>query len=569
MTLHIFETSMRCCSASFLVATVATAAIFPRPALSQRVAGPGDDAIMVPRGVIRFGAVTDWTSFDQRFRSASAGGTTSGTEPIGADFALDTIGIKQFPSLVGVQAQLRGLAGDATWNPTLGNSVLALRDRVSTYTFRVEGGLAKRISLTVDVPYIVTRASPFFNVNTTGTEGNIGFNPALTNTTAAAQNATLLSQFTASATSLQQKLADCAANPNASGCPELNAQRATAVSLVQSSTAFASGVNAVYSASPFVPITGTDAQLAIEARVSAFKALYGQFAGFGVPQITSSGPFASQNRITVADAQRILTDTAFGIGADALTTTTRSHFGDIAIGGKLSIFDSFGGSTAARMSPHGLNFRTAIGGVFQLPTGQVESPNNFIDIGTGGTRAIEGRWFGDLLVGSHFWESFVVRVTKPIEDDQEMRIVDVPGTPFPPLYTRQLVHRALGTTLQFETSPRFVVNDFFSIGGQYLYRHKAEDRYSGTFTVPASVTGFSDLTLDASTLGIDTETREQRVAGGVTYSSLYAVDRGQATVPFEVTYVHSQTIGGSGRNQPKFFSDSITLRVYFSIFGRP
>jgi hypothetical protein len=543
-------------------------AIFTTTARAQRVAGPGDDAIMVPRGAIRFSATSDWSSFDQRFGASTSAASASLVQPLGSDFTLDTIGVRELPGLTGLQSELRSLAGDPSWNPTLGNSVLPLRDRVSTFTFRLEAGLVKRVSIGVDVPYLVTRANPFFDVNTSGTEGNIGFNPALTNTAAAAQNATLLSQFTASAASLAQKLSDCAANPGAAGCPELNAQRASAQSLIDNSTAFATGVNTVYGASPFVPIRGTDAQLAIEARVASFKALYAQFAGFGVPQITSSGPFASQNRITVTDAQQILSDPAFGISADPLTTTSRSHFGDIAIGGKLSLFDSFGGSTRERMSPHGLNFRTAIGGAFQLPTGQVESPNNFIDVGTGGIKAIEGRWFADLLIGSHFWQSFVVRVNKPFADDQEMRIVDPPGTPLAPLYSRQTVHRALGRTIQFETSPRLVINDFFSVGGQYVYRHKTQDQYTGTFTVPAAVTGSSDLTLDAAALAIDTETREQRASGGLTYSNLYAFEQGRAKLPFEVTYLHSQTISGSGRGQPKSFTDAIQLRVYFSVFGR-
>ena len=523
---------------------------------------------MVPRGAIRFSATSDWTSFDQRFGAGSSGTSASGLQSLGSDYTLDTIGVRQLPGLTALQSELRSLAGDPNWNATLGNSVLSIRDRVSAYDLSVEAGLMKRITVSVDVPYIVTRASPFFNVNTSGTEGNIGFNPALNNNAASAQNANLLSQFTASAASLAQKLADCAANPGASECAELNAQRAAAQSLIDNSTAFATGINTVYSMSPFVPIRGTDAQLAIEARVAAFKALYAEFAGFGVPQITSAGPFASQNRLTVTDAQQILTGPAFGISADSLATSNHSHFGDISVGAKLSLFDSFGGSAKARMSPHGLNFRTAIGGAFQLPTGQVESPNNFIDIGTGGTKAIEGRWFADLLIGSHFWESFVVRVSKPFADDQVMRIVDVPGAPFAPLYARQTVHRSPGRTMQFETSPRLVVNDFFSIGGQYIYRHKAQDQYSGTFIIPAAVTGFSDVTLDASALGIDSETKEQRAAGGVTYSNLYAVDQGRAKLPFEVTYVHSQTISGSGRAQPKSFSDIIQLRLYFSVFGR-
>jgi hypothetical protein len=263
-----------------------------------------------------------------------------------------------------------------------------------------------------------------------------------------------------------------------------------------------------------------------------------------------------------------LSDSAYGIVADPLTSTTRSHFGDIDIGGKFSVYDSFGGVTTARMSPHGLNFRTAIGGIFRLPTGQVESPDNFIDIGTGrGAKAVEGRWFSDLLVGSHYWQSFVLRYNKPFADDQEMRITDLPNEVLPPLYRRQMVHRQLGAAFEFETTPRIVINDFFSISGQYVYRHKAQDHYTGTFTIPAAITGFGDIALDASTLDLETEMWEHRAGGGVSFSNLYSFDQGEATVPFEVTYQHWQTVRGAGGNQPKFFTDQVQLRLYLRLFG--
>ena len=67
-----------------------------------------------------------------------------------------------------------------------------------------------------------------------------------------------------------------------------------------------------------------------------------------------------------------------------------------------------------------------------LPTGESVS-NDFIDVGTGrGAKAVEGRWFGDILVGRHFWQSFVVRFNKPFADDQEMRIVDLPNEELAP-----------------------------------------------------------------------------------------------------------------------------------------
>ena len=553
-------------------AGVAFIALLAAPSDAQRVLGVGDDAAVLPRGVFRIRTLGDWTNFNERYGMNTPGRTEGALEPLGVDFTLDTIGVRQFPNLdsagVGLQSGLRSLSGIPNWNASLGNSQLTLRDRVSAYRLAFEMGLSKRLSLGIEVPYVRTFTSTFFNVNTKGIEGNLGFNPALANTAAAAQNAAMLVQFTADSASLMTALDNCQTDPAGSGCAQLNAQRTAATALIISATNFARGVNSIYSRSPFIPISGTDAQLGIEARVTAFKAAYADFASFGVPAITTNGPFASQNRLTVTDAQRILTEAAFGISVAPLTSTGHSHFGDIDIGGKFSVYDSFDGDARARMTPHGLNFRTAVGGIFRIPTGQVESPDNFIDVGTGrGATTLEGRWFGDILFGSHFWQSFVVRYNKPFADDQEMRIIDLPNEVLAPAYRRQTVHRQLGSSLELETSPRIVINDFFSITGQYVYRHKAQDHYTGTFTIPAAITQSADITLDASTLDLETETKEHRVGGGVSFSNLYSSDRGKTGLPFEVTYLHWQTVKGWGGNQPKYFSDQIQLRVYTRIFG--
>ncbi|HEX9311143.1 MAG TPA: hypothetical protein VF887_10055 [Gemmatimonadaceae bacterium] len=563
------------------VATVALAfiAIFANPAAAQRVLGVGDDALVLPRGVFRFRTLGQWTAFNERYGMDTPGRPNGALEPLGIDFTLDTIGVKQFPNLASLQTGLQTLTGNPNWYATLGNTVVNLHDHVAAFPFVFEAGLSKRFSVGIQVPYVRTQSSAFFNVNTAGTNGNLGFNPAVAVPAAATQDVTMYTQFITAAATLEGSLNACIANPAVSpSCPALIANQANARSLIDNSRRFAGGavgpvggpynpLGGVYTTSPFVPIVGTDAQLAIEARTQAFKALYTQFLGAGNP-ITTNGPFASQSRLSLRDAQRILSDSAFGIIADPLQSVGRSHFGDIDIGGKFSVFDSFGGNTEARMSPKGLNFRTAIGGIFRIPSGQIESPNNFIDIGTGrGAKAIEGRWFSDLLVGSHLWESFILRFNKPFSDEQEMRILDLPNEELAPNYRKQTVHRQLGTAFEFETAPRVVVNDFLAVSGWYMYRHKQQDHYTGTFTIPQAVTGFADLTINASTLDLETEQTEHRLGGGLSFSNLYAFDQGKAKVPFEVTYLHWQTVKGAGGNQPKFFTDQIQLRLYARIFG--
>ena len=552
------------------VSTVALAliAIFGNPASAQRVLGVGDDALVLPAGVFRLRTIGQWTWFNERYGMDTPGRPNGALEPLGIDFTLDTIGIRQFPNLANLQAGLQSLSGNPNWNATLGNTVVNLRDHVAAFPFVFEAGLSKRLSIGVQIPYVHTQSSAFFNVNTAGTNGNLGFNPALAVAAAATQNTTMFTQFTTAANTLAGSLAACQANPAASpSCPALLANQASAQSLIASSRAFAGGVNQIYSTSPFIPIVGTDAQLAIEARVQAFKALYASFLGAGNP-ITTNGPFASQSRLSLRDAQRILSESAFGIAAAPLESNHKSHVGDIDIGAKFSVFDTFNGSTEARMSPKGVNFRTSVGGMIRLPAGQIESPNNFIDLGTGrGAAAIEGRWFTDVLLGSRFWQSFVVRVNKPFADDEEMRIIDLPNEELAPVYRRQTVHRQLGTALEFETAPRLVINDFLALSGWYMYRHKQQDHYTGTFAIPAATTGFADITLDASTLDLETEQKEHRLGGGISFSNLFSFEQGKAKIPFEVTYLHWQTVKGEGGNQPKFFTDQIQLRLYARIFG--
>jgi hypothetical protein len=549
--------------------TLAFMAAVSTPASAQRVLGIGDDALVLPAGVFRLRTIGNWTWFNERYGKDTPGRPDGALEPLGIDFTLDTIGVKQFPNLATLQAGLQQLTGNPIWFATLGNTVVNLRDHVVAYPFVFEAGLSKRFSIGIQVPYVHTQTSSFFNVNTSGTQGNLGFNPAAFGVAAATtQNTTFNTQFTNAANALEGSLAACTANPAASpACPALLANRANATALIANSRAFAGGVNQIYSTSPFVPIVGTDAQLSIEARTQAFKALYSTFLGAGNP-ITTNGPFASQSRLSVRDAQTILTDPAFGIAAAPLISNSKSHIGDIDVGGKFSIYDSFGGSTEARMTPSGLNFRSAVGVTFRLPTGQIESPDMFTDIGTGRkATTVEGRWFGDILAGSRFWESFIVRFNKPFGDDQDMRIIDLPNEELAPLYRKQKVHRQLGTTFEFETAPRIVVNDFLAISGWYLYRNHKEDDYTGTFTIPAAVTGFSDLTIDAATLDLETAQTEHRLGGGISYSNLFAFEQGKAKIPFEVQYLHWQTVKGAGGNQPKFFTDQIQLRLYARIFG--
>lgn len=539
-------------------------------AQAQAVLGPQDDALVLPRGVLRLRVLQQWTDFKDRYGQDTPGRKNGALEPLGIDFNLDTVGLSQFPNLAPLQEGLRGLSAMGDFNLSLGRTVVNSNVSVSATPIVLEAGITKRFSVGLLVPYVRTRNTIFFNVNPAGNEGNIGFNPLLADNPAAKiQNQQLTREFFTAIQTLRTNLDNCA-NVNVGPCAGLNANRANAESLIVNATRFAGGIRQIYGdsttkGSPFIPIAGTDAALAISARTIALDNLFTQF---GVANITSTGPAQAPNRLTLPDAQRVLTDTLFKVNAEELRTVDRVHIGDIDLGIKASLWDTFEREGKSRMTPSGLNYRLAAGAVYRFGTGQQDAANNFVDIGTGnGQNDIELRGFADVLIGRNFWTSFIARYNFQLADETEMRITDLPNKRLAAAYRERKVKRNLGDISEFEVNPRWVFNDYFSATAHYLVRLKREDEYTGTFQVDAATTGFGALTLDAATLNQETIQREHRAGGGIAFSTIGAFERGKAKLPMEITYFHFQTTFGAGGNVPKLYSDQVQVRIYARLFG--
>jgi hypothetical protein len=143
-----------------------------------------------------------------------------------------------------------------------------------------------------------------------------------------------------------------------------------------------------------------------------------------------------------------------------------------------------------------------------------------------------------------------------LHDQLERRITDFPEQVWATADRQQLVDRNLGDQLQVEFTPRYVLNDYFALGAQYLFRRKAEDVYASTsFTAGATA-------IDSRTLGLETQATEQRIGWGVTFSALAAYDRGKARFPLEVQYFNSRTVAGSGGAVPKLSIHQVQVRYY-------
>lgn len=522
---------------------------------AQAVTGVGDDATLPKRGQLRFSILSVWSAWSERYGQGSTGRPNGSLEPLGVNFNFDSIGVAQFENLAPVQSSIRSLAGLPLFTASLGAARVVVRDNSLSTPLALELGLTNRIALSLMVPFVTATSDVNFVLNPTGHEPTLGYNPTLFAPAVITSDAAFLAQFDSASAQLARS-----ANANAPG----------AAALRSSANAFASGLAQVYGGRNgakgflFVPIAGTTAQSAIEAKVAAFRA---QYAAFGVSAITGTGPVGAQAPLTATDMQTVLSDATFGINAKPLATAVTHGIGDIEIGVKASLFDSFHGSDSARFAPKGFNWRQSVGGVFRLGTGTLPSNADFTAVGTGDHQSdIQVRSYTDLLYGPHFWVSIVAGFTSQAADQLTLRIPDSPSQVILASYRAEPVQRHLGSIVDLQINPRWNLNDFLSLSGQYYYRHKAADTYSGVFNVIDNAG--NSVTLNANVLGMYTEASESRMGIGATYSTVATVAKKKSGLAFDISYFHYETTLGSLGRVPKISVDQVSLRIYRALFGR-
>jgi hypothetical protein len=543
------------CAALSFVASVS------QVAEAQRVLGSGDDATVLPRGAVRITAFGGWTTYNELY------GPGGKLEALGAPFTTDSLGAAQLEFLRPLQTTIRSLAQQPTANISLGAARTDFSARIARSAIEFDVGLTSRIMLTGKLPYEHTISEVTFDVNPRnepGTLANVGINPALlTGATAPATNLKLVDSLLRASAELSTRLGACGGGAADPVCANQQAVQM----LIQQARTFASGIAKTYGTgadtargSAFVPLTRTTLQTAIEGRVAALNASFKTY----IPALAAwDNPVAALAPISAVTASELISET---LGLAPIGLVERSHIGDVELGAKLLLLDSFGSGAAARASRSG-GFRLAVGGLVRLGTGQAERPDDLFDVGTGdGQTDIEANGTADFVLGRRFWTSVSARYGLQMEDEKPFRIPDVARNPFVAEYRQQTVSRDLGDYIELEAAPRYVYNDYFAVSLQWLYRKKGEDKYTGTFTV--TDLDSNSVTIDAGILGAGTDATEQRVGGGLSYSTLRAFDRGRARIPLDIQLLHTQSISGSGY-APKRFSTQVQVRYYTRLFGAP
>jgi len=533
---------------------------------AQRVLTSLDDATVVPRGSVRVGIGVNFSRADKRFASGRPGGAARGErESLGGDFALDSLAPGAGETITTLTPTLRSLSGQTALSLSLGALGIGINRDIRTIPFTMDVGLTSRITLGVLVPYVLVRNDVAV---VPGAGGNLGLNPATVLTAARTRNGTVLAQMAAASSRLRAQLAACQSDPSGAGCGVLNANRPAALAFLTQVDAAATDLAAVYGTASaagarFAPIVGSSLEQSIFARLSAFNVVYQNLLALPAESLLVTARPVGATRLTLNDVGSILSDASFGLGT-AIGSTEHGHVGDIEVGGKVLLYDGFAASTSRRLARNSaVKLRLAVGAAYRFATGTIASPSDFTDVGTGdGAADIEARGYLDLVVGNYFWQSAVVRYGIPMKDTVTLRIPDPAAPFFPAAYREQVVNREPGTYIEAEWNPRLVLNDFFAIAGQYRYRRKDVDVFSGTFNV-TDPSG-KPVTLDAATLGPFSDTEEHRAGVALSYSTVAAYAR-RSGAPLELTLLLTRVVRGAG--VPAATNVALSARWYHKLFG--
>jgi hypothetical protein len=527
---------------------------------AQRVLGPGEDAVTIPRGMLRIGVGGELSFLRDRW-------TDGVLEPLGAGFSVPALGPAQLAILAPLQSDVRAL-GATDFEASLGATRLDLRQRLFVTPFSLEFGVADWLTLGVTAPLVRSRAESQFRLDGANGLATVGLNPYFLGAAVPGGNRATIDQFSSAATSLASRrdacMADAAAAPE---CATILAESADVDALIARSSGFATTLGTVYGGAglpapaPYVPMQGSAAEQLLLTRVDSLR---DAFTRYGVGDIAPGTglPLGAQAPLTADDLARLLADSTSGYGARPLANAGRIDIGDVDVGLKVRLFDTFGGSAAQRLAASRFGMRQSFGLTYRIGSGIPAPADDFLDLGTGnGEDAIGVRSYTDVVFGARFWTTIVVGWARAEGGDVRVRLPSYDGQQLLESWRETDVQVTRGAVLQAEVAPRFHLNDFLAVGGYWGWRQHAEDEYTG---IPAT----APVPFSPALMAPSAERDEHRAGFSVTFSSLAAHADGRVRRPFEISWAHHQSVASGTGVVPKRWEDRLQFRYYARLFGR-
>ena len=509
--------------------------------------GVGEDASLVPRGSLRFAIHAEFSFADQLRRADGS------RVPLGSLLASDSMGIRDLPALSTAERALQTAANQPALRLFVGRTEASAAVSVTRIPIALEYGVTRWLTLGVSAPLVRRHVDVVVNPNARGADGNVGLNPAL-NPGSTAGNALLAatglfnSQFATAESDFRAALTQCRSNPAGSGCGVVLADSG----LLSASQSVREAIVGVYGdgtqLAPFVPLSGSAAQLGISANVASLRQRFADAsaAGASITVPTTGAPIGPQFPLTAAELSTYVTDTGHGLGAADLGRSSHTNIGDVDFTAKIALYDGF------RRRSTGVRLRSAVTGTFRIGAGPSRNPSNFLDPGAGdGQNDIEIRSSNDIAIGRRFAASIIAGQTWQRPDRQVVRsgtaLFLVPAT-------RVTVDRDLGDITAIDVIPRFSITKFLAVAATGSFRRKTADRYTGG--TPSARWGLVGMPLGAYS--------ETRAGLGVVYSTR-ASGRGIGGAPVELIFQHARTVHNSGSDVALVNVDQLGGRIYFRL----
>lgn len=558
---------------SLLLATTIAAALGGVPVAAAGQAGVthADNAVPVPRGMLRLSVIPSWTRYDARFT-----GSGTATEPLGAVLTSDALGSAELPALTRLEAALRALTGDPDFRLSLGASTAFASVRVVTTPLTLEYGLTRRVSFGVTVPIVQRQREMLLDIHARDgirvqRAGNVGPSAAAIDPAVHAAANQLASQLNTAAGQLEAKVAACAADPGAAGCAAIDADRAGAMAAVQETRLVAMSVLYVYGTSPEDPGVGLVPRARLSAEIATrLQALNGRLATYlgGNPVPTQVPPRGAAGPVAAGDVRDLARRGVAGLGPDSLARISRIGIGDVEIGTRILLWDSRP-ARAPRdsVAAAGPRARVVVGALARLATGEPPGDHELFAVGGGDGQAdAEGMLAVDVDATSRLGATVVARYTAQLGEVGAFRLPDANGSLTPFGDTRAGTRRP-GDILALEVSPRYWLANSLFLAAHYGFTRRADDAYAfptDAVVDPIPIPGVPALPAEASRGGYT----EQRAGFSLSYSTVAEWERGRVRLPIEVSYTHLETFAGSSAMVPRAGRDQILVRVYYPLLRR-
>lgn len=526
----------------------------PRLLLAQ-----GENAVPMHTGSFRLSIGYQWWQATERFGAPNPNRPllVDGTrEPLGIDFGSDSLGVTELPSLLTYQTQLRSITGLGSYALNLGRSTLTLNASVRHQPIRLAWSPSKRFGFSVSVPIVRARMSAALRGpdSTAATQGNVGLN---TEFLAPGARDGFRFQADSALRALQVQATSGPAALRAQAQAELATLQpllcglstlATPSGLDQTSPCFSASAG-LYSA--LLPVVGSAAADSITARLasgqSSYATLRAQYALQGVTLPALNAAYAlPATPLDSADLRTLFNDPTGPLAGDSLTEVVRTGIGDIEIGGWLQLADR-------------PRLRSQLGILVRLPTGTVDNPDNFIDIGTGDHQTdVEVALRNDLVLGRNLWLHLGARYGVQMADQLDRRVTPW-YIPLAPAASKATLTRNLGDYLAVDLVPNLQLDDAIGVGiGWHYFRQGAT-----TFEY-VNAADQTRIGLNADVLGLATSVSRMQVGAGLTFSTLERFTRGRARLPYRVTWSYNATFWGRGGQVAKAGVMAIQVQAFFN-----